>query len=94
MKRIIASIICLPIAFFITRLASVFCDIRLAALKAADPGFPHTALQAVEKCALEASIALPILAFSLCGTWVMFSIFRYAEKRSEEEALRKLEARK
>ena len=94
MKRIITSIICLPIAFFVTRLASVFCDMRLAALKAADPEFPHTALQAVEKCALEASLALPVLAFSLCGTWLMFSIFRYAEKRAEEAARRKLEEQK
>ena len=94
MKRIIASIICFPVTFFITRLASVLCDMRLAALKAADPEFPHTTLQAVEKCAFESSIMLPVLFSALCFTWVMFSIFRHIDKCAEEAAKRRQEARK
>lgn len=94
MKKIIASLISLPVTFFITRFVNIACDMYLATLKAADPEFPHTTLQLMQKSALDAAFVLPILAFGLCSSWVWYCIFSHVEKRNAEAIRLKLEKQK
>ena len=85
-KRLCVSLAGVPVTFIIARVLDIASGLRVERLKAADPGFPHTLAQILEKSGLDALGFLPFLGSCLCFGWAFMNFLEYLQTRASERA--------
>ena len=85
-KRLCVSLAGVPVTFVIARILDIASGLRIDRLKAADPEFPHTLTQILEKSGLDALGFLPFLVCCLCFGWAFTNFLEYLQTWTAERA--------